>query len=137
MSCESPSSTPRRSLKSTLRVTKTLEPDQPGAVRLTQKYGDALLCVRYRQDALGLMRYTTVELIVDEAQISAKSKRVVGVKIDFAEEKLRARVRSAGARWDKEARLWRMPLAVAVALDLIHRIVECGPKSRLDMPTNC
>ena len=64
--------------KSKLHVTKTLGPDQPGAVRLTQKYGDALLCVRYRQDALGLVRYTTVELIVDEAQISASSKRTVG-----------------------------------------------------------
>ena len=81
------------SRKSNLHVTKTLEPDQPGAVRLTQKYGDALLCVRYRQDALGLVRYTTVELIVDEAQISAKSKRMVGVRVEYAEEGLRARVR--------------------------------------------
>ena len=124
------------SRKSKLHVTKTLEPDQPGAVRLTQKYGDALLCVRYRQDALGLVRYTTVELIVDEAQISAKSKRVVGVRVEYAEESLRARVRGAGARWDAESRLWRMPLSVAFALGLIERVVECGPKLRLDLPTS-
>ena len=56
---------------SKLHVTKSLEPGQPGAVRLTQKYDDELLCVGYRQDGLGLVRYTTVELIVDEAQNSA------------------------------------------------------------------
>lgn len=122
------------SRKSKLHVTKTLEPDQPGAVRLTQKYGDALLCVRYRQDALGLVRFTTVELIVDEAQISAKSKRVVGVRVEYVEEGLRARVRNAGARWDVESKLWRMPLSVACALGLTDRVVECGPKLRLDLP---
>ncbi len=61
------------SRKSELRVTKTLEPDQPGAVRLTRQYGDALLCVRYRRDPRGLTRYTTVELIVDRAPVATKS----------------------------------------------------------------
>jgi hypothetical protein len=124
------------SRKSKLHVTKTLEPDQPGAVRLTQKYGDALLCVRYRQDALGLVRYTTVELIVDEAQISANLKRLVGVKVGYLDEELRARVRSAGARWDPASKLWRMPLSVACALGVTERVVECGPKVRLDLPTS-
>lgn len=124
------------SRKSDLRVTKTLEPNQAGAVRLAQQYGDALLCVRYRQDAKGLTRYTTVELIVDQASIAPKSTRVVGVRIRFEEEELRLRVRNAGARWDKEAKLWRMPLSVACALGLTKRVVEFRPKARPSIPTS-
>jgi len=124
------------SRKSELRVTKTLEPDQTGAVRLTRQYGDALLCVRYRRDPRGLTRYTTVELIVDRAPVATKSMRVVGVRIQFGEEQLRLRARNAGARWDKEARLWRMPLSIARALGLTERGVEFGPKTRLGLPTN-
>ena len=113
--------TPR---KSELHVTKTLEPGQPGAVKLGQRYGDSLLCVRYRQDASGLVRYTTVELIVDRAEISQKSKRIVGVRIEYHEEALRMKARSAGARWDADSRLWRMPLSVAHALALTERVKE-------------
>lgn len=60
------------SAKSQLRVTKTLEPHQPGAIRLAREYGDALPCVRYRQDANGLTRYTTVELIVIRAAVASR-----------------------------------------------------------------
>jgi hypothetical protein len=120
---------PMPSRKSDLRVTKTLEPNQPGAVRLTQQYGDALLCVRYRQDPMGLTRYTTVELIVDRVPVATKSMRVVGVRIGLGEEAVRIRARNAGARWDRDARLWRMPLSIACALGLTERVVEFGPKA--------
>lgn len=116
------------SRKSDLRVTKTLGPDQPGALRLARQYGDALLCVRYRQDSRGVNRFTTVELIVDSAPLAPKSTRVVGVRIQFGEEGLRIRARNAGARWDKEAMLWRMPLSMARALGLTERVVEFRPK---------
>lgn len=122
--------------KSELRVTKTLGPDRPGAVRLARQYGEALLCVRYRQDPKGLTRFTTVELIVDRVPISTKSTRIVGVRITFNEEELRLRARNAGAKWDKEARLWRMPLSVAHALGLTGRVVEFRPKKRLPLTTN-
>ena len=108
--------------KARLRVTKTLEPRQPGAIRLTRKYGDALLCVRYRQDAQGLQRYTTVELIVDATPIVHRGPRMVGVEIKLHEKALRIRACGAGAVWEPKTRLWRMPLAVAEALGIGDRI---------------
>ena len=40
--------------------------DKRGPDWLVEQYGDALLCVRYRYDAIRSMRLKTVELIVDE-----------------------------------------------------------------------
>lgn len=108
--------------KPRLRVTKTLEPQQPGTVRLTRQYGEALLCVRYRQDALGLRRYTTVELIVEATPIRPRPQRMVRVDIKLREKALRTCALNAGARWDPKTKLWRMPLGVAEALGIRDRI---------------
>ncbi|MDY6921765.1 MAG: hypothetical protein SV765_16320 [Pseudomonadota bacterium] len=54
-------------------VTKTLRPGDSGTKRLKQRYGDRLVCVRYRKDAGRQRRYTTVELIVDEAPVRGGS----------------------------------------------------------------
>ena len=54
------------------RVVKKLSSQQGGALKLARRYGAALVCVRYRQDMQGLHRYTTVELVVDEAPVASK-----------------------------------------------------------------
>ena len=107
-----------------LRVTKKLSPVQPGALKLARKYGDALVCVRYRVDATGSHRYTTVELIVDQVEVVRRPDRVVGVRIGYEEGSLQSAVRASGAKWDKPAKLWRLPYRVAVGLGLRERIVE-------------
>jgi hypothetical protein len=43
-----------------------LKPGQKGTRRLTARYGEALLCVRYRYDEIRGVRLKTVEIIVDE-----------------------------------------------------------------------
>ena len=45
-----------------------IEPGQKGTKRLVEKFGDALLCVRYRYDANRGVRLKTVELVVEEKQ---------------------------------------------------------------------
>jgi hypothetical protein len=107
-----------------LRVVKKLAPDQPGALKLAQKYGDALICVRHRVDPTGQVRTTTVELRVDQAPIRPRVDRTVGVRIDYAERSLQVAAKAAGATWDPQARLWRMPIRVADALGLRARIAE-------------
>jgi len=62
---------------------------------------------------------------------------VVGVRIALDEGKLQRLARSAGAKWDKPARLWRMPLSVANTLGLADRVVEFRPKTRLAVSTDC
>jgi len=44
-----------------------LKPGQKGTKRLTDKYGDALVCIRFRYDAESRQRLKTVELIVEKA----------------------------------------------------------------------
>jgi hypothetical protein len=105
-------------------VAKTLWPGQDGTIKLARRYGHALVCVRYRHDAEGRMRYTTVELIVDEAPIQRRlsERKMVGVRIAWGEEHLSARAKALGAKWDRNARLWRMSLKVARALGFTDRI---------------
>ena len=97
---------------------------QPGALKLARKYGDALVCVRYRLDADGLHRYTTVELIVDRVPVVKRVDRIIGVRVRYEETTLQSAVRASGATWDKPAKLWRMPYRVALGLGLRDRIVE-------------
>jgi len=107
-----------------LRVAKKLSPVQPGALKLARKYGDSLVCVRYRLDADGTSRYTTVELIVDRVEVRRRPDRIVGVRIGYEEGSLQSAVKASGAKWDRPAKLWRLPYRVAVGLGLGERIVE-------------
>jgi hypothetical protein len=111
-----------------MRVLKKLGPEQAGAIKLARRYGDALVCVRYRRNANGSHRYTTVELIVDCVAVVAKNgkaaERIVGVRVGFEETRLRQQVRDNGSRWDAPARLWRMPLRSAKRLALLVRVVQ-------------
>jgi hypothetical protein len=45
----------------------TVRPGQRGTKKLVRRFGERLICVRYRYDASQRKRFTTVELIVDEA----------------------------------------------------------------------
>lgn len=47
---------PERGDDTTFPVIKRMAPHQPGAVKLARRYGDALVCVRYRQDPDGQHR---------------------------------------------------------------------------------
>jgi len=56
-------------------VTKaTLRPGQKGTKALTKKYGERLICVRYKFDQETGRRYTTVELIEEETDCQPSTK---------------------------------------------------------------
>lgn len=120
-------------------VIKRLSPGAPGTRRLLDRYGDALVCVRYREDQRGGSRYTTIELIVDRRP--AKPSRqppaataattttgapsaTVLVRIDFHEAELRQRIKQAGATWNPTRRLWQVPRDAIRPLKLASRIVR-------------
>lgn len=114
------------------RVVKRLGPDQPGALKHAQRYGPALVCVRYRHDTTGDMRYTTVELIVDSAPVAHRRRRasaergrmqIVAIHIGSNERALQRRVAEHGAVWDRKARVWYLAQCAAKSLDLLDRIV--------------
>ncbi|MCM2315884.1 MAG: hypothetical protein NDJ92_12125 [Thermoanaerobaculia bacterium] len=108
-----------------------LRPGAPGTKRFAEKYGDALVAVRYRYDEKSLRRYTTVELVVEESKwiperCISDPDRQVGLRIGYEETALRARIRGVQARWDPVAKLWWMTLAQATQLNLEERIAAWG-----------
>jgi hypothetical protein len=53
------------------RVVKTLRAHQAGAQRWHERFGERLVCVRYREDPDACQRYITVEVLVDTKPIRA------------------------------------------------------------------
>jgi hypothetical protein len=98
-------------------VTKRLKPGQAGTRRLSQRFGPALVCVRYRQDETGDTRFTTVELVVD--QRTPRRQALVRVHIGFNDVDTRRKAIALGAKWDPSARTWRMSRRCAIQLGLL------------------
>ena len=70
-----------------------LKPGQKGTKALAEKYGDNLVCVRYRYDEASRIRIKTVELIVERKQLSRSAKKntdemIVPVQIAYGATKL-------------------------------------------------
>ena len=107
-----------------MRVVKKLAPTSRGSIKLAEQFGKTLLCVRHRVDAEAKFRFTTVELLVGRAPIKVKSQKYVEVQIDWNEVSLRQIVKEAGARWDGEAKVWRMPRRLVGILRLTDRIIQ-------------
>jgi len=106
------------------RVVKRMAATQPGAMKLARRYGDALVCVRYRHDPDGHHRYTTVELIVDKVPIIRRGSKVVAIRFGFSESELRRQAVAHGAKWNAETGLWDITQSAAKALGLLDRVVQ-------------
>lgn len=104
-----------------------LKPGQKGTRRLVEKYGDALLCVRYRYDEKRGIRLKTVEIIVDEKLDSTprhKDEDIVPVLISFDEVALREQLRSMRARWNAQQKVWFVPYRLIRGTLLESRIAN-------------
>ena len=117
-----------------MRARSTLKPGQPGTQKLVQEYGERLLRVRYRYDALKRKRYTTAEIIVDQSdwdplpsEVARREK--VAVRIGVAETRLREKVKAAGGRWDPARRVWVLPMEQVLQLGLSERVDATGLQS--------
>ncbi len=100
-------------------VLKKLSPTAAGAKRLATRYGQSLVCVRYREDPVRGRRLTTVELIVDERPLPPS----LAVRVAFGETELRNAVKAAGGTWDARRKLWLLSRAAVRKLKLAHRVV--------------
>lgn len=113
----------------TTRVVKKISATQAGALKLARRFGELLVCVRYRHDAEGKIRYTTVELVVDQAPVTKKRAKnpnsgdIVGLQVPPHERHLIRRITAAGGQWDHEAHLWKLRRSAAKRLGLLSRVV--------------
>ncbi len=113
-----------------MEIRKTLQPGDMGTKRLLKKYGEQLVCVRYRIDKLSQKRFTTVELIIDEKPYIRTNPNInAWVKINFNETKQRQQVKTAGAKWSTEHKVWIMDYEIAKKLGLKKRIIKIITKT--------
>ena len=114
-----------------MRTRLTLKPGQRGTKKLLAKYGDRLVCVRYRYDEQRKKRYKTVELIVEESDWEPNPHRIagdtiVGLRVGYREMELRNKVKRAGGTWNRRRGVWEMRYDQVVELGLEERMVERG-----------
>lgn len=107
-------------------VVRTVRPGSHGAVRWAKRHGDALVCVRYRHDALRIYRFTTVEIVVAAAPIHPRrfDRATFGVRLGPGDAVLHNRLKAEGARWEPATGLWWTRGVVIRRLDLVHRIAS-------------
>ncbi len=112
-----------------MKTRLNLKPGQRGTKKLTNLYGDQLVCVRYRYDEKTGTRYKTVELIVEKAEWRPKGQRpqgasLVALRSNWDEYALRRIVKRAGGKWDPVRRVWKLRHDRVVELGLERRIVK-------------
>jgi hypothetical protein len=111
-----------------MEIKRTLQPGQNGTKELLRRYGEQLVCVRYRYDQARQKRYKTVELIIDEqpwvSGVVIPAERPVLLKIGYGEAELREQVKAAGGYWCAEQKAWRLPFRKVVDLGLERRLIE-------------
>ena len=111
-----------------MRTRLTLHPDQDGAKQLRKRYGDQLVCVRYRYDKAKKERWKTVELIIEKSAwepstLHWQADTLVTLQIAVHERDLRQQVKAAGGKWNPSEAIWELPYGQVVALGLTNRIV--------------
>jgi hypothetical protein len=105
-----------------------LKPGQKGTKALVEKYGDDLVCVRYRYDEASRTRIKTVELIVEKKELPPavrpiKDDALVSVHIAYGEKELGKMARSAGGRWASDVKLWYIEYGKIKGTELEKHIV--------------
>lgn len=94
-----------------MKTRLTLKPGQEGTKRLVEKYGDDLVCIRFRYDIKSGKRLKTVELIEETTDWTPPPSRyatedIVPLRILASDMLLRTMVKAAGGRWNPEKQLW-------------------------------
>lgn len=107
-----------------------LKPGQKGTKGMVERFGDSLLCVRYRYDEVRGVRLKTAEIVVEEKKTVKASARhrdgdIVAVVVSYTEKGLRDALKTAGGRWDPKEKLWHIPYgSIRGNTDLEERILQ-------------
>ena len=108
---------------------RTLLPGQPGTKKYQKKYGDKLVCVRYKYDIYRNEKIKTIELIVDRQEWQPDAtkyppNKIVNIRINYGEIELARKVKNLGGIWNRSKKLWQIPYRQVEILRLQERIVK-------------
>jgi hypothetical protein len=104
------------------KVGQAILPQQHGARRWAEQYGQQLVTVRYRYDPVSGLRHTTVEIVVESAPWKPAVPATALIHVAYEEEDLRRQLRARGATWEAGLRRWRVPLSLLKELHLENRL---------------
>jgi len=112
-----------------MKTLRILKPGQPGTKKLLHKYGESLVCVRYRLDPKAKRRMTTVELIIAEGAQPAKQTRIpmnkkVRLRVAYGEIDVGRKVKAAGGKWNRQLKVWELAYKQTLQLGLTERIMN-------------
>jgi hypothetical protein len=124
-----------------MEIRTVRKPGDKGTQALMQKYGERLVCIRYRYDPARKKRFKTVELIVAEQDWQPPEPhpqedkatglgpkryytRRVGVRLSHLESELRKKIITAGGMWDPAEHLWFLPEEEVRKLGLVQRVAK-------------
>lgn len=112
-----------------MKIKKIVKPGQPGTKKLVERYGENLICVRYRYDAENKRVLKTIELIIENRLWQPNKEKIpmnkiTSLRIAVDEVKLRERVKAAGGKWNSKSQVWRLPYKKVLELGLTNRIVK-------------
>lgn len=113
---------PKSQVVSSFKVTKKLPPGAPGAHKLVQPFGEALVCVRHRVTPDGEARCTTVELVLEQVPSRSRTEQLMGVQVGYGEKALQSQGKATGGVWNSASRLWKLPQRTARRLRLSDRV---------------
>ena len=118
-----------------MRTSRTLAPGQPGTKKLVEKYGERLICVRYRYDPENGIKTKTIEIVIDQNKLDVNKRRIppnkmMHIQVDVKEYEIRNIVKAAGGRWNNMKKIWELPYREVANLGLEDRIVKEGVNLR-------
>ena len=110
-------------------IRRIMQPGQPGTKKLVERYGDNLICVRYRYDDKKKMMYKTMEIIIESKPWQDNNKKIpenksMDIRIGYNEVELRSRIKACGGKWDPQKKIWQLSYEKIKKLDLLERIVD-------------
>ena len=97
-------------------------------IKYLKKYGDDLVCVRYRADPENKRKLKTVEVVIEQSFIPGNYEalpldKLISIRIEIKEGELRKKVRAAGGRWNRSKKVWELAYIEVLKLKLLDRII--------------